>query len=73
MLTAWQLFELVHYTVDCVGIETLSSGYCTKKGVTAFAVTPQILGRGEKIRTFGLLLPKQARYQAALRPDECFF
>ena len=26
-------------------------------------------GRGERIRTSGLLLPKQARYQAALRPD----
>lgn len=25
-------------------------------------------GRGERIRTSGLLLPKQARYQAALRP-----
>ena len=27
------------------------------------------LGRGERIRTSGILLPKQARYQAALRPD----
>ena len=26
-------------------------------------------GRGERIRTSGLLLPKQTRYQAALRPD----
>ena len=26
-------------------------------------------GRGAGIRTPGLLLPKQARYQAALRPD----
>jgi hypothetical protein len=27
------------------------------------------LGRGDRIRTCGLLLPKQARYQAALRPE----
>ena len=26
------------------------------------------IGRGERIRTSGILLPKQARYQAALRP-----
>ena len=26
-------------------------------------------GRGERIRTSDLLLPKQSRYQAALRPD----
>ena len=26
-------------------------------------------GRGERIRTSGVLLPKQVRYQAALRPD----
>ena len=26
-------------------------------------------GRGERIRTFDPLLPKQMRYQAALRPD----
>ena len=26
-------------------------------------------GRGERIRTSGLLLPKQAYYQAVLRPD----
>ncbi len=29
----------------------------------------KIDGRGERIRTSGLLLPKQARYRAALRPD----
>ena len=28
-------------------------------------------GRGGEIRTPDLLLPKQARYQAALRPDTC--
>lgn len=27
-------------------------------------------GRGERIRTFDPLLPKQLRYQAALHPDE---
>ena len=27
-------------------------------------------GRGERIRTSDILLPKQARYQAALRPDK---
>jgi hypothetical protein len=27
-------------------------------------------GRGERIRTSGLLLPKQAYYQAVLRPDD---
>ena len=26
-------------------------------------------GRGERIRTFDPLFPKQMRYQAALRPD----
>ena len=26
-------------------------------------------GRGERIRTSDILLPKQARYQAALRPE----
>jgi hypothetical protein len=28
------------------------------------------VGRGERIRTSGILLPKQARYQAALRPEK---
>ncbi len=28
-----------------------------------------IIGRGERIRTSDPLLPKQVRYQAALRPD----
>jgi hypothetical protein len=28
-------------------------------------------GRGERIRTSDLLLPKQARYRAALRPEPC--
>jgi hypothetical protein len=27
-------------------------------------------GRGERIRTFDILLPKQALYRAELRPDE---
>jgi hypothetical protein len=27
------------------------------------------IGRGERIRTSDILLPKQARYRAALRPD----
>src|SRR5688572_26093185 len=27
-------------------------------------------GRGERIRTFDILLPKQARYRTALHPDE---
>ena len=30
------------------------------------------LGRGVRIRTGGLLRPRQARYQAALRPDKSF-
>ena len=30
-------------------------------------------GRGERIRTFDPLLPKQMRYQAALRPDKVTF
>src|SRR3989304_2880028 len=30
---------------------------------------PDKNGRGERIRTSGLLVPNQARYQAALRPD----
>ncbi len=29
----------------------------------------QEFGRGARVRTGGLLLPKQARYQAAPRPD----
>ena len=32
-----------------------------------------VTGRGEKIRTSDPLLPKQVRYQAALRPDVTFF
>jgi hypothetical protein len=28
-----------------------------------------VIGRGARIRTGGLLRPRQARYQAALRPD----
>ncbi len=28
-----------------------------------------VVGRGDRIRTCDILLPKQARYQAALRPD----
>jgi hypothetical protein len=35
--------------------------------------TQKIFGRGVEIRTPGLLRPRQARYQAALRPDmKCF-
>ena len=30
-------------------------------------------GRGERIRTFDILLPKQARYRAALHPEERAF
>lgn len=30
---------------------------------------PKELGRGDRIRTYDPLLPKQLRYQAALRPD----
>jgi hypothetical protein len=30
-------------------------------------------GRGARIRTGGLLRPRQARYQAALRPDMLLF
>ena len=30
----------------------------------------QILNRDERIWTFDLLLPKQTRYQTALRPDD---
>src|SRR6266568_3799287 len=33
---------------------------------------PSNYGRGEKIRTSDPLLPKQVRYQAALRPDQIF-
>ena len=41
-------------------------------------IAPRITGRdffettnrGERIRTSGLLRPRQARYQAALRPDK---
>ena len=29
-------------------------------------------GRGGRIRTYDLLLPKQARYRATLHPDWCF-
>jgi len=29
----------------------------------------RMTGRGERIRTSDILLPKQARYRAALRPD----
>ena len=29
-----------------------------------------VCGRGERIRTSDILLPKQARYQAALRPAD---
>gem|GEM_PF-4006923 len=36
----------------------VTSPYCSGKN-----------GRGEKIRTSDPLLPKQVRYQAALRPD----
>ena len=28
-----------------------------------------LIGRGDRIRTYDPLLPKQMRYQAALRPD----
>ncbi len=37
----------------------------SKKNSETLAIT----GRGERIRTSDILLPKQARYQAALRPD----
>ena len=29
----------------------------------------RLFGRGDRIRTYDLLLPKQALYQAELRPD----
>ena len=32
-------------------------------------ISLNINGRGERIRTSGLLVPNQARYQASLRPD----
>jgi hypothetical protein len=31
----------------------------------------KVIGRGEWIRTTGLLVPNQALYQAEPRPDEC--
>ena len=40
-----------------------------KKGFQVKCETLVISGRGERIRTSDILLPKQARYQAALRPD----
>ena len=32
--------------------------------------TPEDASRGGRIRTYDFLLPKQARYQAALHPDD---
>ena len=40
------------------------NGYLCNRG------TPRNLGRGERIRTSDILLPKQARYRAALHPAE---
>ena len=31
--------------------------------------TQEIIGRGDRIRTYDPLRPRQVRYQAALRPD----
>jgi hypothetical protein len=38
--------------------------------ITTFNDSKQIIGRGEWIRTTGLLVPNQALYQAEPRPDE---
>ena len=52
----------------------LDNGWTSRVGrVSRFAARPpfhaQIVGRGERIRTFDLLNPIQVRYQTALRPD----
>jgi hypothetical protein len=42
-----------------------------KKGGSLGPAYPiNLSNRGERIRTSGLLRPRQARYQAALRPDK---
>ena len=49
--------------------------FCGSEGAGVFveANRQDIFGRGARIRTGGLLRPRQARYQAALRPDsDCF-
>ncbi len=47
---------------------------CTDK-IDFEVSSPEIYdGRGDRIRTCDILLPKQARYQAALHPDvKCNF
>jgi hypothetical protein len=43
-----------------------------KKGLAAFAARPSNIGRSGGIRTRDPLLPKQMRYQAALRSDSSY-
>src|SRR5712671_5736560 len=45
----------------------VESNVCRK--TTDLGLTFEFVGRGVRIRTGGLLRPRQARYQAALRPD----
>src|SRR5437867_12983897 len=47
----------------------LTGGDCVRKS-GLLANFPGKTGRGGEIRTHDLLYPKQARYQATLRPDE---
>ena len=44
-----------------------------KKGLAACAARPSNIGRSGGIRTRDPLLPKQMRYQAALRSDSSYF
>ncbi len=44
----------------------------TKQGIAANVQSLEFTGRGAVIRTPDILLPKQARYQAALRPVSIF-
>jgi hypothetical protein len=50
----------------CFHKECKSTPEGLEKGLTPFFQN----GRGERIRTSDILLPKQARYQAALRPAD---
>ena len=51
-------------------VQLLHKAKSLRKGRIAPALSVAFIGRGERIRTFDPLLPKQMRYQAAPRPDE---
>ena len=50
-------------------LHLLSSTSVTNSSLVKQHTRTSRIGRGERIRTFDILVPNQARYRAALRPE----